>query len=96
MPTLPSSDFTEAVNANGVKQIVPKAWLEDGSPFHGQFRLTARAQQRAERSETPSENWTVPQLREHAERVGIDLTGTTTKADVLSAINGAQRGAEED
>ena len=83
------SKFVDAVNKNGEKQRVPRSWLEDGHPFAGDFRLTASQRQREERTETPSENWTVPQLREHAERVGIDLTGATTKADVLSAINDA-------
>lgn len=31
--------FVEAVNANGVKQLIPAEWLEPGSPFADQFKL---------------------------------------------------------
>lgn len=90
------SKFVEAVNSNGEKQRVPRAWLEDGHPFAGDFRLSPSQRQAGERTETPSETWTVPQLREHAEQVGIDLTGITTKADVLSAINDAAPSAVQE
>ena len=86
--------FVTRANANGEMQRIPAAWTEDGHPFADQFRTTPSQRQREERTETPSENWTVPQLREHAERVGIDLTGATTKADVLSAINDAAPSAD--
>ena len=45
--TLPSSGFTEAVNAAGEKQLVPRAWLEPGHRFAGQFRLPPSAARRA-------------------------------------------------
>lgn len=96
MPTLPGPGFVEAVNANGAKQLVPGAWLAEGHPFAAQFRLTPSARQRAERTTEPSDSWTVAQLRDFADQAHIDLTGITTKADVLSAIDSAQRGAEED
>lgn len=88
------SAFVTAVNKNGVEQRIPRAWLDDESPFAGDFRLSASQRQREERTKTPSENWTVPQLREHAEQAGDDLTGVTTKADVLSAINDAAPSAD--
>ena len=94
--TLPSSGFIEAVNAAGEKQLVPRAWLEAGHRFAGQFRASPSARQRAERTPEPSDNWTVAQLRDYADRAAIDLAGATTKADVLSVIDSAQRGAEED
>ena len=83
------SDFTHARNSRGEIQRVPRRWLDDGHPFAGQFTQTPSAKQEEERSSDPDESWTVPQLRDHAKRVGIDLTGTTTKADTLSAIGRA-------
>lgn len=56
MPTLPSTKFIEAVNKNGVKQIIPRVWMEDGSPFAGQFRLTRRADKAAEDKATKQES----------------------------------------
>lgn len=89
MPT-----FTEAVNARGEKQIVPTAWLEEGHPFADQFRLAPSDRQRAERTPEPSENWTVPQLRDYADAQGIDLTGLTVKADILGAFSGTESDAD--
>ena len=37
------SKFVEAVNANGEKQFIPAAWLEEGHRFAGQFRKTPSA-----------------------------------------------------
>ena len=37
--TLPGPGFVEAVNRNGVKQVIPAAYLEPGSPFANDFRL---------------------------------------------------------
>lgn len=56
MPTLPSDQFTEAVNRNGIKQVIPKSWLEDGSPFAGQFRLPPSAvARRAKAAQKPAD-----------------------------------------
>lgn len=85
----------EAVNANGEKQMVPDTWLQEGHVFADQFRIAPRARQQAERTPEPSDNWTIAQLREHAEKVGTDLTGKTTKADILTAITSAP-GAEKE
>ncbi len=82
MPT-----FIEAVNVNGEKQMIPGTWLEEGHPFADQFKLAPSDRQRADRTPDPSEDWTVPQLRDHADAQGIALTGVTTKADILSAIS---------
>lgn len=82
-----ASKHTRARNVNGEIQRVPRAWLEEGSPFFDQFTQTPSAIQEEGRSETPDESWTVAQLRHHAGQVGTDLTGATTKADILSAIH---------
>ena len=37
------TEFVIAVNRNGVKQRVPAAWLEPGSPFRDDFRLPPSA-----------------------------------------------------
>lgn len=87
--------FVERVNANGDKQLIPEAWTQEGHPFASQFTLSPSARQRAERTPEPSENWTVAQLRDFADRSRIDLTGATTKAEIVSAIDSARSGAEE-
>lgn len=83
------SDFTNARNSRGEIQRVPRAWLAEGHPFAGQFTQTPSAKQEEGRSSTPDGTWTVQQLRHHAETVGIDLTGSTTKSDIVSAIERA-------
>lgn len=42
MPTL-DPDFVTAVNRNGVKQYIPRHWLDPDSPFADQFRLPPSA-----------------------------------------------------
>lgn len=37
-------------------------------------------------SETPNDQWTVPQLREYANVNGIELTGLQNKSDILAKI----------
>lgn len=91
MPT--PSRFTQARNSRGEVQRVPRAWLEDGSPFAGQFTQTPSARQVEERSSDPDETWTVQQLRAHAEQVGLDLAGRTTKADIVSAFHDRASGS---
>lgn len=91
-----TSLFTHARNSHGVIQRIPRAWLEDGSPFASQFTVTPSIRQREERSETPDETWTQKQLRAEAERVGADLSGLTTKAEFASAINHTAHGAEKE
>lgn len=95
MPSTGYPGFVERVNANGTKQMIPAAWTQEGHPFASQFRLAPSARQRAERTPDPSDNWTVPQLRDYAEQAHIDLAGATTKADIVSAIDSARSGAEE-
>ena len=36
-------DFVTAVNRNGVKQYIPRHWLDPDSPFADQFRLPPSA-----------------------------------------------------
>lgn len=95
MPSTGYPGFVERVNANGTKQMIPEAWTQEGHPFASQWRLAPSARQRAERTTEPSDNWTVPQLRDYADRAAIDLAGATTKAEIVSAINSARSGAEE-
>lgn len=47
------SEFVEAVNKNGVKQTIPKHWLEDGGPFADQFRLPPSAKPEPEQPAKP-------------------------------------------
>ena len=46
MPTL-DPNFITVVNSNGVKQYVPRAWLDPESPFASQFRLPPSARKAA-------------------------------------------------
>lgn len=94
MTTLPG-DFVERVNANGDKQLIPRAWSEPGHRFADQFRQSPSQRQREERTVDPSMNWTEKQLRAHAESAQIDLAGVTTKADIVAAINTPPRGDAE-
>lgn len=79
--------FIEVQNRAGIKQRVPESWTQEGHQFADRFKKTPSARQREERSSTPDDSWTVPQLRSYAETQGIDLTGITIKADVVSAIH---------
>lgn len=56
---------------------VPQSWLDQGMFPH----LSARKP-----PAQPDDTWTVAQLRSHAERHGIDLTGATNKAEILTAV----------
>lgn len=72
----------------GLKRRVPRAWV--GHPKLGRH-LSAEPPTTAAappaRGGTPDESWTVPQLRSHATSTGVDLTGATTKAEILSALS---------
>ena len=46
------SKFVEAVNTNGEKQRIPAAWLADGSPFAGQFKLPPSGRQAKQSAES--------------------------------------------
>ncbi|MBF5002225.1 hypothetical protein IRT45_34475 [Nocardia sp. BSTN01] len=37
----------------------------------------------------PIDEWTVPQLRDYAQKAGIDLDGVTRRADILAAVKAA-------
>lgn len=66
---------------NGSKVWIPEHWFDHptlGKPF------TKTPRQR--NADGPDDSWTVTQLRNHADRNGIDLAGATTKADILTAI----------
>lgn len=70
----------------GKKQRIPEHWLEHPT-FGPKFRMLPSQKQEAERTPEPSENWTVKQLRDHAEVAGIDLAGASTKDDILAALS---------
>lgn len=70
--------------SDGARVQIPEHWLthpELGVPY-SRTEVTAPVPAPM----VPDESRTVPQLRAHAERNGIDLTGATTKAEVLSAV----------
>lgn len=95
MPGTKIDGFVERVSVTtGNKEYIPEAWTQEGHPFYGQFRQSASQRQLEDRTPQPSTNWTIPQLRDYAERAEVDLTGSTTKADILAAISAA--GAEKE
>lgn len=79
--------FIEAVaKTTGRKQTIPAHWLDH--PTLGQnFRLPPSVEQETTRTPEPSDNWTVKQLRKYAEDNTVDLTGLTTKPEILAAIH---------
>ena len=77
--------FVMAVNANGDKQYIPRAWLDH--PTLGKGFTLAPSQAEADRvAEGPSESWTRQQLINYAEVHGIDVASASRKADVLAAV----------
>ena len=83
-------DTTEFVTAysktTGRKQRVPARWLDH--PILGaNLRKTPMARAGSPISSVPDDSGTVSQLREHADQAGIDLTGTTNKADDVAATH---------
>lgn len=79
MPT-----FVTAVNRNGVKQRIPIAWLDEGSPFADDFALPPSV-----REGTPAAWWKVADLRAWAEAHRVNIDGAETKADMLAIIASA-------
>lgn len=50
-----------------------------------------RVQGRVEIIDTPTDSWTVAQLKEYAQERGVELNGARTKAEILTALAGADR-----
>jgi hypothetical protein len=72
--------FTEVINGNGHRRTIPTEWL--GTPLGEGFTVAP--------SVSPSLDWTMDDLRAHADAQGIDLTGAgPSKAGVLARITGA-------
>lgn len=74
--------FVTAEDKNGNRSKVPEHFL--GHPVLGKFFKSTAKQ--AGRSTTPSDDWTVKELEDHAHAQGIDLAGATKKAEILAAI----------
>ena len=71
------------VEATGRTQHVPEHFLS-----HPTLGKGLKWVERKPATDTPSEDWTLAQLRDYASDPdnGVDLAGARTKADVLSAI----------
>lgn len=89
------SKFTKARDVNGHVRRVPRAWLEEGSPFFGQYTQTPSAKQAEGRSDVPDGSWTVAQLRQYVDGQGITVPASAPKADYLSAITERASGASD-
>lgn len=78
--------IVEAVSkSTGEKQNIPAEWLEH--PVLGKdFRLTPSGREQLRQVQGPSENWSLSQLQDHADTLGVDRTGLRSKADTLAAI----------
>jgi hypothetical protein len=68
----------------GAAQSVPESWL-DHPVLGANLRRTPVPVDNP--TGAPDETWTVPQLTDHAEANGVDLTGLTRKAEILAAIH---------
>lgn len=63
---------------------VPKHFFDH--PVLGRNLARTPSSRAVAKTPEPSETWTVLQLREYAEKAGVDLAGATTKADILSVL----------
>ena len=61
-----------------------------GEDVHDSGEVTEAHAAAAEAGEIPLEGMTVPQLREHAAKNGIDLGGARSKTEIISAIYAAE------
>lgn len=75
-----------------VEQVDSRATTRDGKPLPPTHKTTLPVSG-SEGSATvdvpagePDDSWTVKQLEAYAQRVQVDLSGTTTKAEKLSAV----------
>ena len=76
--------MVEAYDTRTGKKIgkrVPKNWLEIFP-----YLSTTPKNGAASHSATPSNDWTVKDLRSYADDHDIDLTGASTKAEILAAL----------
>jgi hypothetical protein len=83
-------DFVEVSSkTTGVKQMIPRVWLEDPEGIGKDFELTPSGREAAQLAAGPSLDWTLKKLEEHADSIGVDHTGLRSKVDVLEAIQAA-------
>ncbi len=83
-----SGRFVTAVNRHGVKQVIPRHWLDDPVLGAG-FRLPASqvsADRVSGRGGDPSSDWTRAELAAHAATRGVEVPERATKAELLDAI----------
>lgn len=78
--------FVEATSkTTGQKQTIPGSWI--GDPVLGaDFELSPAAKATLLPPGQPEESWLKEQIQTYAETHGVDLTGTSTKAEMVSAI----------
>lgn len=81
------SRFTKAWSlATGREQRIPKAWLGSPRLMRG---LTLDAPPVADDGQVDLDTLTVADLKDRADKAGIDLGGATKKADIVAAITAA-------
>lgn len=79
--------FIRAYNTEtGAPQEVPERWL-DHPVLGANLRRTPPPDAVDPSIDTPSMDWTVDQLAQHAAEQGIDLTGVSKKADIVATIH---------
>lgn len=66
-----------------------------GEAVHDSGEVTEAHAAAAEARETPLEEMTVPLLKEHAAKNGIDLGGARNKSEIISAIYAAEAAKSE-
>ena len=82
----------------GRKQTIPRHWLKD-EVLGADFSLTPSAKAREVvdvETDDPDEAWTIAQLRDRADRDGIDLSGRRLKVDILAAVLAGPQPPTED
>jgi hypothetical protein len=86
-------DFTEVVDkTTGIKQSVPTGWLDH--PILG--RNLELPPSVLATSEVPNESWRKALIEDFAAEHGIDLTGATTKAEMVARIGEHAAATEAD
>ncbi len=79
--------FTEAYDTRtGLKHRVPPEWV--GDPIVGRFLKKTPSQRRldGELGQLPTQDSTIPEIRDFAEIAEIDLAGLSKKDELLSAV----------
>lgn len=88
-------NFVEAyVKGSGEKQMIPRAWL-DNEVLGAPFEVTPSGREAARVADGPSSEWTLKQLQDHADTLGVDHTGLRSKAEVLDAIQAATDSSDQ-